>query len=82
MDTFETSVRMSTYLVAFVVSDFEKVSNKSNKGVLVEVAGRAEAINNGDGAFALEEAMKIIDFFADYFDVPYALNKSSIVLVF
>ncbi len=73
---------MSTYLVAFVVSEFEKVSNKSNKGVLVEVAGRVEAIKNGDGAFALEEAMKIIDFFADYFDVPYALDKSSIVFVF
>ena len=46
--------------------------DKSNKGVLAEVAGRAEAINNRDGAFDFEEAMKIIDFFADYFDVPYA----------
>ena len=56
--------------------------DKSNKGVLAEEAGRAEAINNRDGAFAFEEAMKIIDFFADYFDVPYALYKSSILLLF
>ena len=69
---------MSTYLVAFVISDFEKVNDTSSKGVLVEVAGRAEAIKNGDGDYALSEAMKIIDFFAGYFDVPYALDKSSL----
>ncbi len=77
MDTFETTVKMSTYLVAFVVSDFKKVNSTSSSGVVVEVAGRPEKIENGDGDFALNEAMEIIDFFADYFDVPYPLAKSS-----
>ena len=68
---------MSTYLVAFVISDFEKIANMSKKNIIVEVAGRGDAIKNGLGAYALAEAMEIIDFFADYFDVPYPLEKSS-----
>ena len=68
---------MSTYLVAFVISDFKKVSTTSNRGILVEVAGRAEYIDNGYGAFALNESKEIIDFHADYFNVSYPLDKSS-----
>jgi len=77
VDTFKTTVRMSTYLVAFVISDFEKIGNKSSKNISVEVAGRSDAIRNGLGDYSLGEAMKIIDFFADYFDVAYPLEKSS-----
>lgn len=77
MDTFETTVKMSTYLVAFVISDFAKLGNSSNKGIRVEVAGRPESINKGLANYVLSEALQIIDFFADYFDVPYPLEKSS-----
>ena len=77
VDTFETTVKMSTYLVAFVISDFAKLGNSSNKGIRVEVAGRPESINKGLANYVLSEAMQIIDFFADYFDVPYPLEKSS-----
>ena len=68
---------MSTYLVAFVISNFEMISNTSRKDVLVEVAGRPDAILNGDGDFALNETMEIIDFYANYFNVSYPLDKSS-----
>ena len=68
---------MSTYLVAFVISNFESVTNYSSKGIMVEVAGRPEAIRNGEGDYALNETAYIIDFFADYFNIPYPLDKSS-----
>ena len=69
---------MSTYLVAYVVSNFNKKSMKSPKyNVDIEVAGRAEAINNGEGDFALSEAAEIIDYYSDYFQIEYPLNKSS-----
>jgi aminopeptidase N len=78
IDYFEKSVSMSTYLVAYVISDFKSVKKVSDKHrIEVEVAARPEPIMNGDGNFALDHAAKIIDFFTDYFDVKYPLKKSS-----
>lgn len=68
---------MSTYLVAFVISDFTLVSKMTPKGIRVEVAARPEAIRNGDADYALGEAVKIIEYFADYYNVSYPLSKSS-----
>lgn len=77
IDYFNRTVPMSTYLVAYVIAEFDVISTITGKNVSVEVAARPEAINNGEGNFGLEEAAKIIDFFVDYFDVPYPLPKSS-----
>lgn len=77
VDKFEVSVKMSTYLVAYIVSNFKKISMKSPKyGVEIEVAGRPEAIDNGEGDFALKEAAEIIDYYSDYFNISYPLQKS------
>lgn len=76
-DTFETTLKMSTYLVAFVISDFKKIEATSEMGVRIEVAAKPDSIDAGEGDFALDEAAKYIDFFAEYFDLPYPLEKSS-----
>lgn len=69
---------MSTYLMAFVVSDFKKINKTSPKhNVLIEVSARPQAIDNGEGDFGLDEAAQIIDFFSDYFQTKYPLPKSS-----
>ena len=73
---------MSTYLVAFVVSNFKSIRKLSPKyKVLMEVVGRAEAIDNGEGTFALDEVASIIDFYSDYFQVKYPMAKSSRLLI-
>jgi len=65
----------------YVVSNFEKkIKQTPVKNITIEVAGRPEAIRNGDGDFGLDEAAKIIDFFSDYFNTSYPLPKSSIYL--
>ena len=82
MDEFETSVKMSSYLVAFVVSNFESISQNSTKyNIRVEVSGRKEQIRNGDGKFALDEASRILDFYTDLYDVKYPLKKSTQIAI-
>ena len=73
--TFETTPRMSTYLLAFVTGELQHKSTKTASGTEVSiwatVAQPAEALN-----FALEIARKSIEFFEDYFSVPYPLPKA------
>lgn len=73
--SFETTPKMSSYLVAFVVGDLQKMSGKTDSGVEVNVyATPAQPAASLD--FALEHAIKTIEFFNDYFGVPYPLPKS------
>lgn len=71
---FATTPRMSPYLLAFVAGDMHKKSAKTDSGVEVNIwatpAQRAEALD-----FALDHATKAIEFFNDYFGVPYPLPK-------
>lgn len=78
VDEFEETVDMSTYLIAYAVTDFKNVSNTTASGKLIEVAARPNAIDNDEGLFALKEAVDIIDFFSEYFGIEYPLEKSSL----
>ncbi len=72
---FETTPRMSTYLVAWVVGDLQKKTATTKSGVEVSVwATKAHSAENLD--FPLEIATRTIDFFDSYFGVPYPLPKS------
>ncbi|MDN5819172.1 MAG: M1 family metallopeptidase [bacterium] len=72
--SFEQSPRMSTYLLAWVVGDMHSKSAKTKTGVDVNIwATSAQGPEQLD--FALEYAVKSIEFFEDYFDVPYPLPK-------
>lgn len=72
---FETTPRMSTYLLAWVGGELHKKTATTKGGVEVNVwathAQRPEALD-----FALDHAVKSIDFFDEYFDTPYPLPKS------
>ena len=72
-DEFEETVDMSTYLIAFVVCDFELVSAKTNNNVTVSVIASREKISQAD--FALDAAVKMLDFYDDFFGLPYPLAK-------
>ena len=73
--TFATTPRMSTYLLAWVYGDLQKISAKTTNDVEVNIyatkAHRSESLQ-----FALDHAIKTIDFFDDYFQTPYPLPKS------
>uniref|UniRef100_A0A8C9VL62 Aminopeptidase n=1 Tax=Scleropages formosus TaxID=113540 RepID=A0A8C9VL62_SCLFO len=78
-DHFDTSVKMSTYLVAFLVSDFVSISKTSLHGVKISVYTEPEKISQAE--FALDAAVKLLDFYEDYFDIPYPLPKQDLAAI-
>jgi aminopeptidase N len=73
--TFETTPNMSTYLLAFAYGDLQARSGKTKSGVDVNIwTTKAHQLESLD--FALDVAIKSIDFFNEYFDVPYPLPKA------
>ncbi|XP_055743496.1 endoplasmic reticulum aminopeptidase 1b [Salvelinus fontinalis] len=78
-DHFDTSVRMSTYLVAFIVSDFQSVSKTTSHGVKISVYAVPDKIDQTD--FALNAAVRLLDFYDDYFDIPYPLPKQDLAAI-
>lgn len=78
--TFDTTPRMSTYLLAIVMGELQSTSATTSQGV--EVTVWATPVQKSKSLeFALEEAIKIIEFFDDYFGVPYPLPKADHVAV-
>ncbi|KAJ1180024.1 hypothetical protein NDU88_005252 [Pleurodeles waltl] len=72
---FKTTPKMSTYLLAFVVSDFIKVES-TNNGVKTGIWGRKEAIEENQGAYALNVTGRILHFYEQYYNIHYPLPKS------
>lgn len=72
---FETSPRMSTYLVAWVTGELHAKSAKTNRGIDVSIwATPAQPVASLD--FALDIAVRAIEFYEDYFGTEYPLPKS------
>jgi aminopeptidase N len=73
--SFDTTPRMSTYLLAWVTGELHKKTAHTKSGVEVNIwATPAQPASSLD--FALDIATRTIDFFDDYFGVPYPLPKS------
>lgn len=73
--TFQTTPRMSSYLVAWVVGELQKKSATTKDGVEVSIwATHAQPARSLD--FGLDIAIRCIEFFNEYFGVPYPLPKS------
>ncbi len=73
--TFETTPKMSTYLLAFVVGDLVKYESKTKTGVDVTLYA-CSGQNPDHLAFAADITVKALEFFEDYFGVAYPMTKS------
>ena len=72
--TFEPTPKMSSYLLAFVFGELINKSTKTTRGTDVNVwATVAQPVDSLD--FSLDIAKRCIEFFEDYFGVPYPLPK-------
>merc|ERR1712013_708727 len=73
-DIYQESVKMSTYLVAFVVSDFVyRKSEPMDNGVEFRIWSRKGAINQTK--WASEIGPQILHYYEDYFNTSFPLPK-------
>eukprot|EP00349_Pseudokeronopsis_sp_Brazil_P003492 CAMPEP_0202971974 /NCGR_PEP_ID=MMETSP1396-20130829/32169_1 /ASSEMBLY_ACC=CAM_ASM_000872 /TAXON_ID= /ORGANISM="Pseudokeronopsis sp., Strain Brazil" /LENGTH=881 /DNA_ID=CAMNT_0049701907 /DNA_START=22 /DNA_END=2667 /DNA_ORIENTATION=+ len=76
---FDRSPKMSTYLLAWAVGEFDFVQGITKGGVSIRVfspPGRAL-----EGKFALDVAIRSLDFYDDFFQVPYPLPKLDMICI-
>jgi len=79
MIRYAPTPKMSTYLLAFVVGEFDFVQDTTKHGVTVRVytpPGKAE-----EGRFGLKVAKDTLDLYDDFFAIPYPLPKLDMVAI-
>ncbi len=75
--SFEDTPLMSTYLLAFVIGDMKYKEAKTSRGVVVRTFATPDNVGFTD--FALETAVRCIDFYEDFFGIEYPLQKSDLL---
>lgn len=76
---FAPTPKMSTYLLAFIIGEFEFVEGKTKEGVLVRVfttPGKKQQAH-----FALGVAIKTLSFFNEYFAISYPLPVLDLIAI-
>ncbi|XP_035252401.1 alanyl (membrane) aminopeptidase b [Anguilla anguilla] len=73
--TFEPTKKMSTYLLAFIVSEFNFIQ-ATEDNVMIRIWARRTAIVEGQGEYALNKTGPILKFFESYYNSTYPLSKS------
>ncbi|XP_052085151.1 aminopeptidase N-like [Mytilus californianus] len=77
-DHFAETPMMSTYLLAFVVCDFENTTDIEN-GLTFRSWSRQDVVNQTE--YSLKVGIDIMEYFEDYLDVKLPLSKSDMVAV-
>ncbi|PWF99667.1 M1 family metallopeptidase [Levilactobacillus bambusae] len=72
---FDTTLRMSSYLIAFAFGDLQSKQTTTKSGVQIGVfTTKAHDMNELD--FPLDMAKRAIEFFEDFYETPYPLPHS------
>jgi len=76
---FAPTPKMSTYLLAFIVGEFEYIEGRTKDDVLVRVfttPGKKD-----QAKFALDVAIKTLEFYNNYFDIDYPLPVLDMIAI-
>lgn len=74
---FEKTPKMSTYLLAFAYGELKYKEAKSANGVDIKVYATPDKVELT--GFALDVAVRCLEFFEDYYGVPYPLLKLDLI---
>ncbi|XP_041356302.1 aminopeptidase N-like [Gigantopelta aegis] len=78
-DIFETSPKMSTYLLAFIVCDFEYKEQVTKRGVMYKAWSTPAAVEQT--SYALDVGVKILTYYEDYFNISFPLPKQDMIAI-
>ncbi|CAE7505772.1 Npepps [Symbiodinium sp. CCMP2592] len=78
-ETFMPTPRMSTYLLAFCIGEFEFISASTKGGVLARIF--ACPGNASRCSFALDCCIRALEFYNDFFGIPYPLPKMDMIAI-
>ena len=76
---FAPTPKMSTYLVAYIVGEFEYIERQTPEGVLVRAyatPGRQSQLE-----FALDTGIRGLTFYQQFYGIPYPLSKLDMIAV-
>lgn len=76
---FSPTPKMSTYLLAFIVGEFEFIETKTKEGILTRVF--VTPGKKHQAKFALEIAASTLSFFTRYFGIPYPLPVMDLIAI-
>jgi puromycin-sensitive aminopeptidase len=76
---FASTPRMSTYLLAFIIGEFEYVEGYTKDKVQVRVFTTAG--KKHQARFALDVAIRSLEFYNKYFDIPYPLPVLDMIAI-
>lgn len=77
--SFAPTPIMSTYLLTFIIGEFEQIEGKTKDNVRVRVFTTSGKIHQAH--FALDVAIKSLEFFNEYFDIPYPLPILDLIAI-
>ncbi|KAK3776842.1 hypothetical protein RRG08_024616 [Elysia crispata] len=78
-DVYQKSPRMSTYLLAFVVSDFDFIGNMTSNGVEYRAYAIPESISQAQ--HALEVGVQLLPKYEELYQIGYPLPKQDMIAV-
>ncbi|KAK3108903.1 hypothetical protein FSP39_018341 [Pinctada imbricata] len=78
-DVYQTSEKMSTYLVCFVVCDFKGIYGKTKHNITYGAWARPESIDQAK--LALETGIETITFYEDFFGIKFPLEKQDMIAI-
>jgi len=78
-DRYQQSVKMSTYLVAFVVSKFKYVETTRENNVRFRIWSEPNSLEQT--AYADDIGAKILQFFEGYFNIQFPLPKQDMIAI-
>ncbi len=76
---FAPTPKMSTYLLAYIIGEFESIETKTKNGVLIRVFTTKG--KKHQAKFSLEVAKRSLEFLNEYFAIPYPLPVLDLIAI-